>query len=257
MSDLKRAYYPLHMAAAKMGCSVVDILHLGATNRIEICAYIDGFEESEDYFSFNVFFENESDFIDEVKNNNAIITDNYEVAYFNYNEDFRIINERSFIFESWYANYLNGFFVVPSNYLLYLEFSDGYDDVKINVSDLSTPEIDGKKFQIANIEGVFISVNKLVILADELDKFSLDTQAKFPGSEKGMNESRKTIAKKANIIRAFLSLIPDLNGMDIDSMPAKKIKELVETIAANKGKEFPHTDLGTWAKYLEKGRFKA
>lgn len=57
MKDFPRVYYTLPMAAKKLGCTVDDILHLGATNRLEICAYISerDIEENENEETIDLF----------------------------------------------------------------------------------------------------------------------------------------------------------------------------------------------------------
>ncbi|VXD04881.1 conserved hypothetical protein [Enterobacterales bacterium 8AC] len=247
MNELKRVYYPLPMVADKLQCSVVDVLHLGATNRLEICAYIDDIQESEDYFSFNVFFDKEDDYIEEINQNNSIITDLYEIALFNYNESTYVDENQKLKFKSWYANHLRGFFAIPSELLIDIELSNLDEDFRINARELYTPKIFGKTINISNIEGLYIPENKLIVLDGELSGFNFGAKAKYPGSEK---DTPKTIAKKSQLIPVLLKLIPEISDLDLDSVAVSKIISIVETLASQKGIDLPATDKNTWARYL-------
>lgn len=247
MNELKRAYYTLPMVADKLQCSVVDVLHLGATNRLEICAYINDVQESEDYCSFNVFFDKEDDYIEEVNQNNSIITDLYEIALFNYNELTSVDENQKVKFKSWYANHLRGFFAIPSEFLIDIELSNLDEYVKINARELYTPKMYGKTINISNIEGLYISESRLVVLDGELSGFNFTAKAKYPGSDK---DTPKTIAKKSQLIPVLLKLIPEVSDLDLDSVAVSKVINIVETLASQKGIDLPATDKNTWARYL-------
>lgn len=246
MNGIKRAYYPLPMAADKMGCSVDDLLHLGATNRLEICAYVSGVTESNDHCTFNVFIGNDK-YHDEIENNNSIQHDFFIIALFNYNDKLFFDDDHNPKFESIYGNMLQGFFALNSESLVAVELSRYDDGMNININELTTPKVFGEPIKIANIDGLSVSEDKLVVLGSELEAFSPTTVAKYPGSEK---ETPKTIAKKSQLIPALLGLIPEFNGLDLSNTPVAKIIDIVETLASKKGVELPRTDKNTWSKYL-------
>lgn len=114
MKDFPRIYYTLPMAAKKLGCTVDDILHLGATNRLEICAYIgeNDLLISENKCSARVIFEDDSEsyYVEQIKKRNVIDTDMYNISYFHYNDDcVEDTDTGIFRLPGWYANYLKGF----------------------------------------------------------------------------------------------------------------------------------------------------
>lgn len=248
MNGLARAYYPLPLAAKKLNCSVEDILHLGATNRLEICAYVQGVEEKEDYCTFNVFFEEEyeEDIVREIRENNSVITDMYEVALFN-KLDSMVLKENELKFRSWYANHLKGFFALPSEYLIDIELSILDDWSYLSPRELYTPNNYGRRLHLANIDCLSIPENRLVVFNSELLGFDSSTTPKYPGSG---NETPKTAAKKSQIILSLIKLIPDMKDVDLEKTPITKIISLIEAIAAKNGVELPETHRQTWQKYL-------
>ncbi|MCV3255520.1 hypothetical protein OGZ09_13380, partial [Escherichia albertii] len=76
MKDFPRVYYTLPMAAKKLGCTVDDILHLGATNRLEICAYISerDIEENENEETIQIFLSHDDEefYLEDINRNNCI-----------------------------------------------------------------------------------------------------------------------------------------------------------------------------------------
>lgn len=93
-----------------------------------------------------------------------------------------------------------------------------------------------------------------IISADfDFDKLSFVDKVENP-STNTKSESGKTIAKKGEMIEALLKLIPEFSSEDVEEMAPAKIKNLVEAVASERGVAFPETDLGTWSKYLRRGR---
>ncbi|MEG0870363.1 MAG: hypothetical protein RSG77_25455 [Hafnia sp.] len=87
----------------------------------------------------------------------------------------------------------------------------------------------------------------------DFDKLSFIGKVENPTTAT-KTESRKTIAKKGDMIEALLRLHPAFEGQDLDSIAPGRIKSIVEAIAAERGVSFPDTDIGTWSKYLRRGR---
>ncbi|HID4134407.1 TPA: hypothetical protein ACXE8V_004861 [Pluralibacter gergoviae] len=248
MNDISRIYYPLPMAARKLNCTVEDLLHFGATNRIEICAYINDIDESGDEQTFNVFYDNndEDSIFERVDADNSIITDMYEVALFKYNEHLDITSNDLKII-GLYANHLRGFFAIPSEYLIDIELStmDGFFNIKPR--DVFTPKNYGPHLLLSNFDSLSVSEDKLVVFNSELLSFDTSAKPKYPGSD---IETPKTAAKKSQIIPALIKLIPDMRDVDLESVPVTKIISLIEAIAAKEGVELPNTHRQTWQKYL-------
>lgn len=248
MTDITRAYYPLAMAAKKLNCTVADILHFGATNRLEICAYIDGVKVADDYCSFNVFIndEDKDDIVSEISEGNSIFSDMYEISLFKYNELLGV-EGGYFRFKGWYANHLKGFFAVPTEYLVDIELSLMDEPVNISPHELFTPKNYGSHIHLANIEGLNIAESRLVVFHSELLCFNVSSTPKYPGSD---IEKPKTVAKKAQIIPALIKLLPDMRNVDLDNTPVSKIISIIEELAAKEGVDLPEIHWQTWQKYL-------
>lgn len=71
-------------------------------------------------------------------------------------------------------------------------------------------------------------------------------------SKDAFNESKKTIAKKSELIFYLLKMIPELSGIDLENEKITKIAAMIEEIAAKKGIDLPSTHWQTWNKYLER-----
>ncbi|EAY6134785.1 hypothetical protein AH775_08510 [Salmonella enterica subsp. enterica serovar Give] len=249
MNNLGRVYHTLPLAAKKMGCTVEDILHFGATNRLEICAYIDGVEERYDYCTFNVFFDNEdseNSFSKTINKYNSIFTDMYEISLFNYNDEFCVDDERMVI-EGLYANHMKGFFAIPSEFLVEVELSSACEIINLSPRYLYTPKGYGNYIRLDNIEGLSIPENRLVIFDREISDFNYERKPKYAGGER---ESPKTAAKRNEVIYSLIKLIPEMGDVDLDTESLPKIADLIDSIAASRGIEFPKTHWQTWQKYL-------
>ncbi|WP_337049356.1 hypothetical protein [Serratia fonticola] len=252
MSLPNRLYYSLAETAEKLKCRVSDILHLGATGRIEVCAYINDIKSKPNNLSVNVWFESQ-ELDEEITACNSIQCDLFTVAYFTYNDKLLITDGDLFI-KGYYADSLSGFFAVPSESLISLEL-DKNSAVTVSPRELYSPKSSGIDIHFGNIDDLSISVDYFVVLASEIEVYDEHATATHPKyNEKG--ESDKTVAKKENIIKGLLSLIPELATYEIDEIPVKRLKEMIESVAAKRGVDFPSTDLGTWSKYLERGRHK-
>ncbi|EKQ3860598.1 hypothetical protein PX967_002579 [Escherichia coli] len=250
MKDFPRVYYTLPMAAKKLGCTVDDILHLGATNRLEICAYISerDIEENENEETIQIFLSHDDEefYLEDINRNNCIRKDMFCIALFK----FSYISEKSRSkgrYSSLYANLLNGFFAIPSEFLLDIELSGLLDDVTVKPYQLLTPKQYGRQILIANFPDISIQENRLVVFDSEISNFDMLARPKFPGGER---ESPKTAAKRNEVIYSLIKLIPEMGDVDLDTESLPKIAYLIDSIAASRGIEFPKTHWQTWQKYL-------
>ena len=96
-------------------------------------------------------------------------------------------------------------------------------------------------------------IERIISAEFDFDKLSFVDVIERPGA-KTKTESSKTIAKKGEMIEALIKLLPEFNDTDLDAITPGRIKSLVEAIAAERGVLFPDTDIGTWSKYLRRGR---
>ncbi|MDE8029579.1 hypothetical protein PZE20_23280 [Escherichia coli] len=249
MNNLGRVYHTLPLAAKKMGCTVEDILHFGATNRLEICAYIDDIEQRKDYCTFNVFFDNEQseqDIANLLTGYNSISTEMYEISCFNYNNESRD-DDGDLRFQGLYANYMKGFFAIPSEFLVEVELSSVCEIINLSPRYLYSPKGYGNYIRLDNIEGLSIPENRLVIFDCEISDFNYERKPKYAGGER---ESPKTAAKRNEVIYSLIKLIPEMSDVDLDTESLPKIADLIDSIAASRGIEFPKTHWQTWQKYL-------
>ncbi|EFE5032289.1 TPA: hypothetical protein OB753_002499 [Escherichia coli] len=252
MKDFPRIYYTLPMVAKKLGCTVDDVLHLGATNRLEICAYIgeNDLLFSENKCSARVIFEDDSEsyYVEQIKKRNVIDTDMYNISYFHYNDDcVEDTDTGIFRLPGWYANYLKGFFAIPSRYLVDVELSGPCNAVDVKPQHLYTIKAHYKKLYLAEIFGLCIPEERLVVFENELSNFDYAAKPVYGGGDR---ESPKTAAKRNEVIYSLIKLIPEMDDVDLDTESLPKIADLIDSIAASRGIEFPKTHWQTWQKYL-------
>lgn len=243
-----RLYYPLPEAAKKIGCSIKDIIHYGAIGAINLSVYI-SLHHSDDgsWFHLNL----PSDKVKDIDELSGLSGDGWSIDFV----EFKSVSN-GFMVEGYYARAISGFFYIDSHPLIDAEFSDLE---KITLSGVSTsPEpYAGNGIDVSFLLGNQLSINTSKLCVRLADIEGIKLFGSMPdGRDINKKESIKTVAKKEKIIKGLLMIIPEFSDQDIDSIPVKKIKELVESISASRGIEFPDTDLGTWSKYLERGRFE-
>lgn len=237
----KRKYYNIKDAANLLSCDVNDIIHFGATERLDIYAYINHKNITND-FHFQINMPKYA--VDEIDCFDSLFFDEWGAEGIQFHEKNDVLP-----FNGYYAKQVKGLFFIDSTILTDLEFSS---DKKAIITFFS--DVNGLKNELPiefNTLGfeIKISADALCIKHEDLEGLK-----ELCSSQ--LSESDKTLAKKENIIRALIDLIPELSGVDVDSISVKKLKEIIETTAADRGVEFPKTDLGTWSKYLERGRHK-
>lgn len=244
----ERLYYPLPEAAEKLGCTIKDIIHFGAIGAISISVYVEyHYADEKTYFHLNI----PSEKISEIDDFNSLSGNGWSIGHI----EFKKVKE-GFMIDGYYAKTINGFFYINSESLISAEFSN---DELIPLSSVSTgpePFEDGCidiDFLILN--SLSINLNKLCIRSVDLNNIKILGRMPDVVSSAGF-ESQKTIAKKENLIKALLTLVPEFSDVDIERLAVSKIKNIAEVAASARGIDFPKTDLGTWSKYLERGRHK-
>ena len=63
-------------------------------------------------------------------------------------------------------------------------------------------------------------------------------------------DSPKASSKRNEVIYSLIKLIPEMGDVDQDTESLPKIADLIDSIAASRGIEFPKTHWQTWQKYL-------
>lgn len=236
-----RKYYSLNDAAKYLSCEISDLIHFGATERLSFYAYINH-KNNSDKFHFQI---NMPDYaVDKIDFFGSIMFDDWVVLGVEYNDQTDILPVNGY-----YAKEVRGLFFVEHQTLIDMEFSSNNNAIITFFSDVNYLENEFPiEFNVLGFE-ICVSPDALCIKHEDLEKLK---ELNSPHAD----ESDKTLAKKENLIRALLELIPELSGVDVDTISVKKLKEIIETTAAERGVDFPRTDLGTWSKYLERGRHK-
>ncbi|EMX8699676.1 hypothetical protein AAH248_004981 [Klebsiella michiganensis] len=230
-----RLYYPIDIAAKKLGCSAKDIFHFAATESIRLCFYCD-LEPNDD--TGRMIMHTPFGFDDEIGTATRVIDEHWSISF---SQESKIIKGMGTGYE---IDKIMGFFHIGPIDCIELEFT-GEDDF-FTVNGVSThPDITSEESLVVLIEkGLRVSKKYLCVMSEQLE--SIQENPTFPL----MEESSKTIAKKGELIKSLLGLIDDLSGIDLDTTPVSKIVNIVEASAAKKGIAIPDTHRQTWQKYL-------
>lgn len=240
MSLPKRKYYNINDAASLLSCSVNDILHFGSVSIVDIYAYIKHKNNTND-FHFQI---NMPQYAIELIDFDSLCFDDWIATDVHFMERTPLLPVNGY-----YAKGVDGIFLMDRDYLKEMEFSHDKTVGIIFFSDLNYLKHEFPiEFNVLDFE-INICIDSLCIKHEDLEALK---NMHIPQPD----ESDKTLAKKENLIRALLDLIPELSGVDVDSISVKRLKEIIEATAATRGVDFPKTDLGTWSKYLERGRHK-
>jgi len=207
MKSLDRMYYPLPEAAEKIGFNIQDLLHLGATGRLEICAFIPKIEK----LVFDVEVRENGEFVYEQIKKNGEIWDRYYLI-----ENITLIDDsnKQIMFDC-QADTLSGFFALYSQDIVRFEFNRK-DDFEIGPTKIFTPTSSGYDFGFFGVQGIKISRDNLVVMAAEVNDFDLSMTARRPGDDRG--DSKEIIPNKNKQAKLIKSLLHILYGKkDADS----------------------------------------
>ncbi|HBT5562342.1 TPA: hypothetical protein MCA25_003787 [Klebsiella pneumoniae] len=230
----ERLYYPLPEAATKLGCSVKDLYHFAAIGALDVTVFFPSLKNDCLMLMIPDFMEEDIDY----DLGGVLGSKRWTISGITLQKDAEI--------PGYYAKSMSGFFYLTQEYLAVPEFLGA--DVKIRSPFFTTrPESEGWECQIMTInDGIEIDTRFLCVMADDLAK--IKEIGSLPVNQAG--ESPKTVSKKAELIPALLQMIPELEGLDIETGPIAKITSVLEAAAAAKGVDLPATDKNTWAKYL-------
>ncbi|VXD02912.1 conserved hypothetical protein [Enterobacterales bacterium 8AC] len=203
-----RLYYPLPEAAAKMGCSVNDIIHYASTGAMNISVFID------------VDFKNEPDryigvgFSNEVKNSPGF----YDDLVGKYLKDHGwIINDLEHLERAgnwnhpgYYGKSIYGFFYIGDSNIVNLEFS-GDDNILID-SLFVKSSYDSNNDVLISFMGIPISVNVkyLCVMASEFNNIKeYGNFQVFAGDLDIASEKRTRVqngSKQNKLIKALIEI---------------------------------------------------
>lgn len=227
----ERMYYPLPEAALKLGCTVKDLYHFAAIGVLNVTAFFPSLKHDQLLVMIPTAMEGDIDH----EFGGVLGSERWTIS--------GIILQKDMKIPGYYAGSVSGFFYLNRECFVSPEFLGA--DVKIHSPFFSTrPEGEGWECQLMALNGhIEVDTRFLCVMADDLAKIK----------EIGMlpvNESPKTVAKKAELIPALIKLVPELSDLDLETIPVAKVMAMVETTAAAKGVEFPAMDKNTWARYL-------
>lgn len=225
----KRLYYPLPEAAEKLGCTIRDLYHFASTGAIDISVFIPEHSvgNCEVYF-LEGFKDN--------KRNGLIFQDGKTINLE------KKIDDRLYI-----ANFIAGFFYVNKKAFSDIEFK--HNNIISSPTLYFYPDRLGGGLEITlegeNLKPFDIDVDYLCVIADDLNN------VKDEGSFRNLTEDNpKRAAKRNEVIYSLIKLIPEMGDVDLDTESLPKIADLIDSIAASRGIEFPKTHWQTWQKYL-------
>lgn len=233
MKELKRLYYPLPDAALKLGVSINDVMHYGATGILDFYVFINNLQAPDNKWFHLSLPSDEANNIDCfgcLSGGGWLI---HDVSMKRKDE--------GFIIDGHYAKSISGFFHVDDTNIRPLEFSE--TALVETMFLLSEPEKGDAMPIYVNCMLFNLSLERdyLCILGKDIDDLL---------KKDSRTDSDKTIAKKAELIPALLKMVPELSDLNLDTTPVSKVIEIVEAIAAQKGIHLPEIHRQTWQKYL-------
>ncbi|MCL6742798.1 hypothetical protein [Kosakonia sp. R1.Fl] len=222
----ERLYYPIALAAEKLGCTVDDLIHFGTTGQVEICCFM----------KMRVYGVSAAWLTDgavQIKGFYCTMQISEALAR----------GERSAV--------AFGLFALPCRMLRNWDLN--IDEDPDYRAKLKTPahNFDEKEVEFTMAVQPERDDLPLYLTAHEIGKltgkpFSSDVHV----FAEELPEHARTANRKGSVISTLLKLIPDFDGVDIDTAPVSKLINMVESLAANKGIEFDSPDKNTWSRYL-------
>lgn len=237
----ERLYYPLSEAAKKLNCTEQDIIHFGAIGAINLSIYIDQHRaKNNSFFHLNM----PKSMVGKIDDFGSLWGDGWHIA----DIEEREIND-ALVLKGYFTNRIDGFFYIESFKLTKMEFDTSCN---LELMQVSTGSESGYDNCIdVNFLTEVLSIDRKFLCIKKEDIYNFKESTKIPIKENEiLKESPKTIATKSELIPALLKLIPELSDIDPYTAPVKKIAELVEAVAAEKGIEMPNIHRQTWQNYL-------
>ncbi|MDF7759034.1 hypothetical protein PU683_05750 [Kosakonia cowanii] len=227
-----RKYYPIAEAAKRMQCQESDVLHLISIGELDVYVYMNSFRLDDGKLMHLNMTDELEGCIDSF---NSIAGEQWSVY-----DIMKIDDHQPFRPSGYYSGMIDGLFYLDGYNVSPLEFGERSISVQ-QVSSEKDAGVGGYPLDINFLnKPVVIEKSRLCVLEKDIALFN----------KSGTGESNKTIAKKAEIIPQLIKMIPELKGIDVDTVPVAKIISLVESVAAAQGIEMPKTDKQTWARYL-------
>ncbi|MCM7634248.1 hypothetical protein [Enterobacter bugandensis] len=229
----ERLYFPIALAAEKLSCTVDDLIHLGASSQMEVCYMM------KEALAEGVIIRGIGSDAITLSGLYGMIQIGREL---NHDED-RQGQRSAFCF---------GLFSL--NQLTLRDWDLPFSEEGFGRTEFKTP-LHSMEEQLSLSLPISVSMDasRLYITAHEMGRLTGKPFTSPNGAAvfaTNSIESTRTSNRKGEIIPSLLKMIPELKGFDIDNGPVKKIVDIIEATAAEKGIELNSPDKNTWAKYL-------
>ncbi|EFD0038418.1 TPA: hypothetical protein ACHGA6_003547 [Escherichia coli] len=245
----ERLYYPLPEAAEKLGCTIKDLYHYAYIGALNVSVYVaenDGKKFNSLQCLFHNSFNDKKLIASPVGDGYLVLGDNFKISLTKHTAPLykhALGKEYSHI-RGYYVSSMSGFYYTPAHAFAGAELGGGQ---YIKLHHLRNTDHNNNSFFIYcdDEEGYEIDVNRLCVMAGDLN--NIKSIGSFPEPS---TTSPKTAAKRNEVIYSLIKLIPEMGDVDLDTESLPKIADLIDSIAASRGIEFPKTHWQTWQKYL-------
>lgn len=212
MSLPKRLYFPLEVAAEKLGCTQADLIHFGATSGVEICITVQ-IPESE--ISCDDNSDNEY-FLQHIKNNNSVYVDAKFNTYLMLKR-----NRNIYVYDFF------GLMAISPQDLLSFDFTpkEKVSLVPLHFPNSNDIEISKEKYLIEPSEEIIVCFDdvkdKLFMTAAEIERISGQVSENNDARLPPKKNSRKTDNAQAKFIKSLLHIY---YGADVASNPRQHLE---------------------------------
>ncbi|WP_260524139.1 hypothetical protein [Serratia sp. PL7] len=283
MQQPERLYYPLSKAAEILDCDVDYLIHLATIDFAELCIKYNGQNDDSTTFYWSAYlFEDE---VEKQFEKEQPTDSGYTLIDVDYSTKLtkvklqinckRLEDGKLEIFTTDFSS-LNGVVKIPSEKIRDSEdkFIRGEScnlrvvsipktSLKVNSKflDFSEDYTLNSFLEFTWLNDFSIRIEDLIMTHEELRRLKnggFPSYEKMTGSPLSGNNQKdpfdnpKTLSKLPELTRGLLSLIPNLNKVDVDATSAEKILELISIEAARQGTAIPDYHIQTIAKYFGK-----
>lgn len=199
----ERLYYPLPEAAENLGCSVKDIIHMGATGALQLSVFIPKWSEHENG-KVNIFFAGLYDDLERfsiddytgLRGDGWSISGVYKVPV---NEE---IDSDT---DSFSARYLNGFFDVDHNSLVEYEFDLENEFLRLHTLHASENHEGYGPITIHSYSGFNFQSKYLCVMSVNIGKVG-HSNSSLPMTEIEKPEKKYNENKQSKMIKALIEI---------------------------------------------------
>ncbi|EOI7480169.1 hypothetical protein [Yersinia enterocolitica] len=197
----ERLYYPLNEAAEKLGCSIKDIIHYGATGALKICIYIN-YDAEEKKPVMHLGLSNKK--ANEVDEFNIISGEGWFISGIGFNE----YKNNEILSSGYYAKHISGFFYIIEDDLVPIEFDLEQESLKLYHVSTGIEENDLEdNIDISFIMlGISVPVRNLCVMAKHIKELT-GKKSEMPSFDGSNKKIRKPNAnKQSKLIKALIEI---------------------------------------------------